>query len=411
MQSSRQLSFFLAEAPKLNAGRWPYAVRDLSAPPLVEKKVRACWSFFNHPSTIGYMRGQGQTRLQAVDFFCGAGGMSLGFSQAGIKVVGGLDNATDCRKTYESNIPGAKFIEHDITRLSAPELARSLNLRVNDSSLVFAGCSPCQFWSKIRTDKTKAARTAFLLKQFEKFIRYFRPGFVVVENVPGLYTRKKQTILPNFIGFLERLGYAWDDGVINANHYGVPQNRVRYLLIATRLATKIALPPPVSDALLTVNAFIGVANGFKAITAGHRDTSDFLHTSSKLSPDNLRRIRMTPRSGGDRSAWKDNKNLQINAYRGRDEIFRDVYARMYWDRPAPTITTRFNSFSNGRFGHPDEDRAISIREGATLQTFPQDFVFHGTNLNNIARQIGNAVPPVLAQRIGLHLTKIHHGKV
>lgn len=352
------------------------------------------------------MLGQDQAKLRSVDFFCGAGGMSLGLTKAGIKVLAGVDNATDCRKTYESNIAGAKFIKHDISTLSARELARRLRLRVNDDSLVFSGCSPCQFWSKIRTDKTKAAQTAFLLKQFEKFIRHFLPGFVIVENVPGLHSRKKQTILPEFIGFLESLGYAWDDGIINANHYGVPQNRMRYLLIATRLVSAISLPPPLPDQGLVVSSFIGVARGFRAITAGHRDTSDFQHTACKLSPDNLRRIRMTPKSGGDRSAWKDSESLQIDAYRGRDEIFRDVYARMYWDRPAPTITTRFNSFSNGRFGHPEEDRAISLREGATLQTFPENFVFHGTNLNNIARQIGNAVPPELARRIGQHIVTI-----
>jgi len=332
--------------------------------------------------------------------------MSFGLSKAGIEVVAGVDNATDCRKTYESNIPGAKFIKHDISTLSAPEFARRLKVRVNDASLVFAGCSPCQFWSKIRTDKTKAARTAFLLKQFEKFIRHFRPGFVVVENVPGLHTQRKQTILPDFIDFIERQGYAWDDGIINANNYGVPQNRMRYLLIATRLASKITLPPPVTDKRLIVSAFIGIANGFREIKAGNRDMSEFQHTACKLSPDNLRRIRMTPKSGGDRSSWKDNEALQIDAYRGRDKIFRDVYARMYWDRPAPTITTRFNSLSNGRFGHPEEDRAISIREGATLQTFPKNFVFHGTNLNNIARQIGNAVPPELARCIGQHIITI-----
>jgi len=316
------------------------------------------------------MLGQGEGKLQAVDFFCGAGGMSYGLSRAGIKVLAGVDNANDCRKTYESNIPEAKFIKHDISTLSIPKFAGRLKVRVNDASLVFAGCSPCQFWSKIRTDKTKAARTAFLLKQFEKFIGHFRPGFVVVENVPGLHTQKKQTILPDVIGFLERLGYAWDDGIINASHYGVPQNRMRYLLIATRLVSAITLPPPMSDPPLTVSAFIGVANGFKKITAGHRDMSDFQHTASMLSPNNLRRIRMTRKSGGDRSAWKDDESLQIDAYRGRDGIFRDVYARMYWDRPALTLTTRFNSFSNGRFGHPDEDRAISIREGATLHDLP-----------------------------------------
>jgi len=158
--------------------------------------------------------------------------------------------------------------------------------------------------------------------------------------------------------------------------------------------------------LLTVSAFIGIGNNFQEIAAGHRDVSDFQHTASGLSPNNLRRIQVTPKSGGNRSAWKNDRNLQINAYRGRDKIFRDVYGRMYWDRPAPTITTRFNSFSNGRFGHPSEDRAISIREGATLQTFPKEFVFHGPSISHLARQIGNAVPPELARRIGCHLNKI-----
>ena len=332
--------------------------------------------------------------------------MSLGLRNAGIQVLAGVDNAADCRKTYETNIKGAKFIKHDISTLSASSLGERLNLRQNDPTLIFAGCSPCQFWSKIRTDKTKAARTAFLLKQFQKFIKYFRPGFVVIENVPGLHSRKTESILPGFIDFLSLLGYAWGDGIINANHYGVPQNRIRYLLIATRMAAQVTLPPSQPTEGPTVRDFIGVANGFKRIAAGHRDDSDLQHTAAALSSDNLRRIQVTPKSGGDRSAWKDNEELQINAYRDKDDIFRDVYGRMYWDRPAPTITTRFNSFSNGRFGHPEEDRAVSIREGATLQTFPKDFVFHGTNTNQTARQIGNAVPPVLAQTIGKHLISI-----
>ena len=332
--------------------------------------------------------------------------MSLGLRDAGIEVLAGVDNAADCRKTYETNIKGAKFIKHDISTLSAVSLARRLHLRLNDPTLVFAGCSPCQFWSKIRTDKTKSLRTAFLLKQFQKFIRHFRPGFVIVENVPGLHSQKEGTVLPEFTQFLSGLGYSWDDGLINANHYGVPQNRIRYLLIATCLAHKVSLPPAKPDASLTVNAFIGVANGFRKIAAGHRDHTDLQHSSCGLSPKNLRRIQMTPKSGGDRSAWKNDEDLQINAYRGKDNIFRDVYARMYWDRPAPTITTRFNSFSNGRFGHPDEDRAITLREGATLQTFPKDYMFCGSNLSKLARQIGNAVPPELARRIGQHLITI-----
>lgn len=351
------------------------------------------------------LKGEQKT-LKAVDFFCGAGGMSLGLLNAGIKVLAGVDNAADCRKTYESNINGAKFIKHDICTLSAPSLEDRLNIRPDDPSLVFAGCSPCQFWSKIRTDKTKSERTAFLLKQFQKFIRHFRPGFVVIENVPGLYRRTTESILPGFFEFLGRNGYSWADGIINANHYGVPQNRIRYLLVATRLVREVTLPPVADDNPVTVQDFIGTNHGFKSIQAGYRDDNDFQHWASDLSDENLRRIKVTPKSGGDRSAWKDDKSLQIPAYQGKDDIFRDVYGRMYWDRPAPTITTRFNSLSNGRFGHPEEDRAISIREGAALQTFPASFVFHGTNLNQLAKQIGNAVPPKLALKIGQHLISI-----
>lgn len=346
------------------------------------------------------------SELKVIDFFCGAGGMSYGLHMAGFKVLAGIDNDQDCRKTYEANLAGAKFIKHDITTLTVQSLIGRLGLKRGDSNLVLAGCSPCQYWSKIRTDKTKAQKSAFLLKNFQRFVRELRPGFVIVENVPGLLNNKNQSILPGFLEFLTSEGYAYDDGVINANHFGVPQNRMRYLLVASRLVDKITLPRPTPDPSLIVKSFIGVAQGFSGIAAGHRDESEFRHTTAALSPQNIKRIKLTPKSGGDRSSWKDNKELQIPAYKGRDDIFRDVYGRMYWDRPAPTITTRFISFSNGRFGHPEEDRAISLREGATLQTFPKSFVFRGTNLNHMARQIGNAVPPELARRIGLHLLRI-----
>lgn len=347
--------------------------------------------------------------LRAVDFFCGAGGMSFGLSQAGIRVLGGVDNAVDCRKTYEANVPDAKYIRHNITTLSAPELGRRLKLEQDDPDLIFCGCSPCQFWSKIRTDKTKSLKTAFLLRQFQRFIRHFRPGFVVVENVPGLYRRKDNAILIEFLGFLSSQGYNYKDGVINANHYGVPQNRMRYLLIASRVTTVTSLSAAPMSPSMNVADFIGVKNGFTKIEHGHRDDTPFLHSTAALSEKNAQRIAMTPASGGNRAAWADDPDLQINAYRGKDHIFRDVYGRMSWDKPAPTITTRFVSLSNGRFGHPEENRAISVREGARLQTFPMTYMFHATSLNTLARQIGNAVPPALAKRIGEHLKLVRHG--
>lgn len=335
--------------------------------------------------------------------------MSFGLYQAGIEVIGGVDNAVDCKLTYEKNIPGAKYIRYDISRLSAPELGRRLGLQRDDPNLVFCGCSPCQFWSKIRTDRTKSVKTAYLLKQFQRFIKYFRPGLVVIENVPGLYRRKDNEILRSFLEFLDNQGYNFTDGVVNANHYGVPQNRMRYLLIASRLSEVKSMPSGVEAGPFNVADFIGAGNGFPPIDAGHRDDTDFQHSAAALSQKNIRRISLTPASGGDRGAWSSDPELQLNAYRGRDKIFKDVYGRMSWHKPAPTITTRFISLSNGRFGHPEENRAISIREGATLQTFPKDFRFYSSNLNALARQIGNAVPPALAQKIGEHLITLRNG--
>lgn len=349
------------------------------------------------------------TAMRAVDFFCGAGGMSYGLSQAGITVLAGVDNSKDCRDTYEHNIPGARYIRRDVVNLSAPELGRRLNIEPNDPDLIFCGCSPCQFWSKIRTDKSKSEKTAFLLKQFQRFIRHFSPGFVVVENVPGLARNKNHTILAEFILFLENLNYRYTDGIINAAHFGVPQNRMRYLLIASRVTDVRPLPKVTDDKNITVADFIGQNNGFPPISAGTRDKTDFNHTTMALSEKNLERIALTPRSGGTRTAWAGRSDLQIPAYRGSDNIFRDVYGRMAWDKPAPTITTKFLSLSNGRFGHPEEDRAISVREGAALQTFPMDYVFRGESLVALGRQIGNAVPPALARRIGEHLLGLRHG--
>jgi DNA (cytosine-5)-methyltransferase 1 len=352
------------------------------------------------------MKKKAKSKLKAVDFFCGAGGMSYGLQKAGIKILGGIDLDSACEKTYTSNLKNAKYIKEDITLLSCRKLKSKLKLKVNDDSLVFAGCSPCQYWSKIKTDKTKSQKSAFLLKAFQKFIGHFKPGFIIVENVPGLLKNKKESILPDFLTFLRSQGYAYADGIISADDYGVPQKRQRYLLVATRLATQINLPPKKKNDHLVVRNYLGVANGFKKIEAGTKDTTQFIHTAAHLSENNLRRIKITPPDGGDRSAWKNNIDLQIDAYINKDHIFRNIYSRMYWDRPAPTITTRFNSLSNGRFGHPEENRAISLREGATLQTFPKKFKFRGSNQACIARQIGNAVPPELACHGGRHLIKI-----
>lgn len=344
--------------------------------------------------------------LKAIDFFCGAGGMSYGLARSGVKVLAGIDCDPACKKTYELNNKPARFIKKDIVTLNPVELAAELGITQNDDDLILVGCSPCQFWSKINTDKTKSEKSAFLLREFERFVDWFNPGFVVIENVPGLLTKKEQTILPQFKKFLKSRGYSYAFDVINANLYGVPQNRKRFLLVATRMLEKIELPKGRKNKRLVVRNFLGVKNGFRRISAGHKDETQFLHSAAGLSVANMRRMRATPKDGGTRASWKDNPELQIEAYDGKDGIFRDVYARMFLNKPAPTITTRFNSFSNGRFGHPTQNRAISLREGATLQTFPKKYIFKATNELTIARLIGNAVPPAMAKRIGLHLISI-----
>lgn len=330
--------------------------------------------------------------------------MTHGLRLAGIRVLGGIDSEEQCRLSYEKNNSPTKFLAYDIAKLSCEQLSHELGLEVGNPFLVFAGCSPCQYWSKIQTSREKSQETAFLLREFQRFVEFFLPGFVIIENVPGL-KNNAQSHLPYFLEFLHRHGYSYAHDIINAQFYGVPQHRLRYLLIASRYVSEVSLPAP-DEEVRDVASVLGPAHGFSPIPAGHIDDTSFMHSAASLSEKNLRRIRMTPHDGGTRMAWKDDPELQINAYKGKDTCFLDVYGRMFWKKPAPTITTRFNSLSNGRFGHPEEDRALSLREGAVLQSFPRDYRFIASNMSAVARQIGNAVPPELARRIGQHLLRM-----
>lgn len=337
-------------------------------------------------------------KLKAVDFFCGAGGVTCGFRQAGIEVIAGIDIDKTCRDTYEKNNKGAKFIEADISNLTFTDLQSQLSLKVNDDHLVFVGCSPCQYYTNLKTDKTKSEKSRLLLDDFREFISYFLPGFVFIENVPGL-EKDKNSPLSKFKLFLEEKGYSYDDKVINTKYFGVPQSRRRYILIASRVHNKsITIPKEDKKNIKTVKDAIGDKISFPVIQAGYSDETDYLHTSANLESINLQRIKETPKDGGDRRVWQHNDNLQLECYKQHNG-HTDVYGRMFWNKPAPTITTKFRYISNGRFGHPDQDRAISLREGATLQSFPLDYKFHSCSLGTIARMIGNAVPPALAYKI------------
>lgn len=345
--------------------------------------------------------------LKAVDFFCSGGGMSFGMQEAGIEILAGIDFDETCKETYETNIIGAEFIHADVFDLKEKELEERLLLKKNDDELVLIGCSPCQFWSIINTDKTKSTKSKNLLIEFRRFVEYFNPGYVVVENVPGVLKKKEESGLEGFINWLKSQKYKVHFDVHEVSEFGVPQHRKRFTLIANRVTTLEITPIPATGEKLTVKDMIGEHNGFPKVPSGHKDKTEFLHTVAGLKKINLDRLAVTPHDGGTRLAYVDNEELAPKCHKGKTDGFRDVYGRMWWNRPAPTITTKFFSLSNGRFGHPEENRAISLREGAVLQSFPKNYVFKTTSIANTARMIGNAVPPKYATAIGMAIIQNH----
>jgi DNA (cytosine-5)-methyltransferase 1 len=339
-------------------------------------------------------------KLIAIDFFCGGGGMTYGLIQAGIKVLAGVDFDLNCKDTYTVNNPDSDFIHCDINKLPLDFFEKKYNISKNSNKLILVGCSPCQYYSVIRSDKKKSKKSRNLLLRFQKFIEYYNPGYILVENVPGIVTNK-DSVLPKFLKFLKFAGYLnIEYKIINMKYYGIPQSRKRFSLIATRFGKEIHLPLPENE-VIPISSVLGETNGFAKISAGYIDKTDFYHTVAGLSELNLKRIKKTPKNGGTRLAWKDDKDLQLKCYIGKDDCFRDVYGRLEWEKPSSTITTNFYKTSNGRFSHPEENRALSIREGAILQSFPQSYIFKTPYITTAARIIGNAVPPEYARRLGM----------
>jgi DNA (cytosine-5)-methyltransferase 1 len=344
--------------------------------------------------------------LKAIDFFFFFFGMTEGFENSVIPVVAGIDIYPDCKETYEKNHPHSKFILRDIKKLKTNYFLSEMDIKKNDDSLIMIGCSPCQHWTKINTEKGKSEPSKNLLLDFTRFVRYYKPGYILIENVPGIELKPEDSGLLKFLAFLDAYNYKYIKSVLDMSKYGVPQKRVRFVLLATRNANDICFPEK-NNRIKTLGDII---KRLPEISAGEQDKTKSLHRAQKLSDKNIKRLKLTPKNGGTRLSWKDDPELQINAYKGKDNIFKDVYGRMRQNTPASTITTRFNSISNGRFGHPSQNRAISLLEGALLQTFKESYTFLGKSDSIIARQIGNAVPPYfakqLAESIKSHYTKM-----
>ncbi|MBK6700478.1 MAG: DNA cytosine methyltransferase [Saprospiraceae bacterium] len=338
--------------------------------------------------------------LKAIDFFCSGGGMSFGLQKAGIKVIAGIDYDISCKETYEANVKNAKFLHYDIFKLQPKTIDKVLNLsRENTDNLILIGCTPCQYWSQIRTNKNKSKEGRDLLTEFLRFVNYYLPGFVVVENVPGIFRNRSKSKLQFFIEDLEKLGYVIHSEIHDMSDYGVPQKRKRYTLIANRISKEKIIPKKGKHKVL-VKDVLGKNNGFPKVLAGNRDNTAFNHTVASLSELNLARVKKVKRNGGTRFDFANIPELQLQCFKGKDNSFIDTYGRLSWDDLAPTITTKFFNVSSGKFVHPEEDRALSLREGASLQTFPKSFIFKTNSIAQTAKIIGNAVPPKYAKAIG-----------
>lgn len=327
--------------------------------------------------------------LHVVDFFSGCGGTSLGFRNAGLKIAAGIDYDPHSAATFRQNFPEATFFETDIRALSPSAIRRA----VGDRPMLFSGCAPCQPFSRQNQQRSVDDPRRSLLLEFQRFVLKLRPAYVVVENVPGAQRIAGEAApFAAFTAKLRRVGYDVESDVLRAGDFGVPQKRRRLVIVAS-LDDAARLPFAGDDATekTTVRSAIG---HLPQLEAGAVDPQDPDHATMRLSSLNLQRIQSTPEGGG-RGDWPERLRLECHQDHAGHS---DVYGRMSWDRPASGLTTRCLSYSNGRFGHPEQDRAISAREAACLQTFPDDFAFCGP-LTEKGRQIGNAVPPKFAQRI------------
>ena len=337
--------------------------------------------------------------VRVYDFFSGCGGASCGFRDAGMQISFALDHNADAKASFKANFPKAHFESEDIRDTSVD----SIKLRMmseRPDPVLFAGCAPCQPFTKqntLRPELDKDERVP-LLDEFARLVVGCRPDLVFVENVPGL--QKLDSDSEPFGGFLSRLadaGYKADYRAVRLARYGIPQSRRRLVLVASRhgaihLPDETHGPGTPNEQYATVRDWI---SHLPPIRAGEEHGEVPNHIAANLSARNLERVKATPEGGGHRD-WPDHLRLECHKdFSG----YSDVYGRMFWDAPASGLTTRCVSYSNGRFGHPEQDRAISIREAAFLQTFPEDFVFEG-GLTSMARQIGNAVPVRLAMLMG-----------
>ncbi|MGE7095483.1 DNA cytosine methyltransferase [Pseudomonas fulva] len=338
----------------------------------------------------------------ALDLFCGSGAVSLGLKQAGFNVLGAVDFDPGACKTYKINHPDVRLIEKDIREINPIEFADLFKEKLD----LLVVCAPCQPFSSQNRRKTDSDTRNNLVEESKKFIETFNPTLIFLENVPGLAATK---IFENFTKWLEKeAGYTVSNPMrVDASELGVPQRRARMILIAAKGVSLTKATEIVKSAKVTVG---DVIKDLPVPPIGREAAElDPLHFSRKHSELNIERLRHIPINGGGRESLP--VELQLSCHRKSNKnSFSDTYGRMRWEDVAPTLTTGCTDITRGRFGHPIQNRSITLREAARLQSFPDDYLFEG-NASQIATQIGNAVPPQMMKSIAKSLySAINHEK-
>jgi DNA (cytosine-5)-methyltransferase 1 len=342
--------------------------------------------------------------VQVIDFFSGCGGMSFGFATTDppmirYRVIGAVDIDRHANATY-GRMLGIQPLECDIRELASADriddVTRTWGL-TPDQPLVVIGCAPCQGFSSHRKKDDRVDSRNQLLNAFAAIIIKLRPEVIVMENVPEMLHLKYWPFFAQWRRTLEQAGYMVRARIYNLAEFGVPQERFRALVLASRWPY-IGMPSPTHkpDDFVTVRNAIGT---LPALSAGGRDPADPMHITSRHRKETIELIRMIPRDGGSRRSLPQGVGPQCLS---RVDGFRDVYGRLAWDKPSVAITARCRTPSCGRFIHPEQHRGLSVREAALLQGFPPEYYFDGP-FDDKYKQIGNAVSPIFAAHVAQHV--------
>lgn len=365
--------------------------------------IEEALAFINYEDLRTTLTG---TTYDVVDFFSGCGGMSYGFHKLGERTgafnpIGAFDKDRHANATFETNF-GLKPSDMDLNEATVDEIKLRLEQggRKPGNPLIVIGCAPCQGFSSHRKKDPRKDERNSLVGRFGEIAVELGAELIIMENVPDLLAKKHWNHYKYFASVLEENGYNISAKIINMAEFGVPQARFRAVVVASKKFIP-TLPEPRFDrkSYKTVRDAI---EGLPYLSAGESSAEDSMHVTSKHRKETVEIIKQVPKDGGSRPSGVGPKCLDKVAG------FYDVYGRLYWDRPAVTITARCRTPSCGRFAHPEQDRGLSVREAGLLQSFPSDFIFEGP-FDDKFKQIGNAVPPKFSTHLAAHILTLLSG--